>query len=145
MDIEKIVREYIATVIHMSLATCANNKPWVCEVHFSYDKDLNFFFLSKPERRHSQEILLNSKVSGSIIQEHKIGEAVRGVYLEGTAEVIQNVHEQHPAYRSYCERFGTGPEILDHGFYVVKVSDFYLFDNREVEPGQKYHLPWTKE
>ncbi len=144
MNIEKAIREYIDNVIHLSLATCKGDRPWICEVHFSFDNDLNFYFLSKPERRHSEEIALNPNVSGSIIHEHAIGEPVRGVYFEGVAELIQDIHADHPAYVTYCNRFGTGPEILDHGFYRVKVSDFYLFDNRETEPGQKYHLPWSQ-
>lgn len=142
MDIEKIIREYIDGVIHLSLATCTHDKPWICEVHFSYDDDLNLYFLSKPERRHSREIATNPNVSGSIITQHKIGEPVRGISFEGTVEEIKDISKTHPAYLTYCERFGTGPEILDHGFYMIKVGDFYLFDNRETEPGQKYHLPW---
>ncbi len=54
MNIEKTIREDIENVIHMSLATCRDIKPWICEVHFSFDNDLNFYFLSKPERRHSE-------------------------------------------------------------------------------------------
>ena len=143
MDIEKTIREYIDEVIHMSLATCKDNKPWICEVHFSFDNDLNFYFISEPERRHSEEISLNPNVSGNIIYQHKIGESVRGVYFEGIAEIIQNINEENPAYLSYCKRFNTGPEILDHGFYKIKVSDFYLFDDQETEPCKKYHLPWS--
>ncbi|QQR78146.1 MAG: pyridoxamine 5'-phosphate oxidase family protein [Candidatus Moraniibacteriota bacterium] len=144
MDIENTIREYISDVLHMSLATCKDSKPWVCEVHFSFDNDLNFYFLSKPERRHSQEISFNPHVSGNIIHEHAIGESVRGVYFEGRAEFIPNISEEHPAYRTYCQRFNMGPEILDHGFYAIKVTDLYLFDNKETEPGQKYHLPWSQ-
>ena len=32
--IERIIREYLPQIIHMSLATVKDNKPWVCEVHF---------------------------------------------------------------------------------------------------------------
>ena len=31
LDIENIIREYIDKSLHMSLATCVDNKPWVCE------------------------------------------------------------------------------------------------------------------
>ncbi|HLZ15367.1 MAG TPA: hypothetical protein VKQ34_05305 [Candidatus Saccharimonadales bacterium] len=37
LDIEQIIRDYLPDVVHMSLATCKDNKPWVCEVHFAYD------------------------------------------------------------------------------------------------------------
>ncbi len=46
MDVEKVIREYLPKVIHMSLATCVDNRPWVCEVHFVYDDDLNLYWRS---------------------------------------------------------------------------------------------------
>ncbi len=36
-NLEQIIREYIPQIVHMSLATTADSKPWVCEVHFAYD------------------------------------------------------------------------------------------------------------
>lgn len=151
MDIEQKLREYLPQVIHMSLATCANSKPWVCEVHYVYDQDLNFYFRSKPDRRHSIEIAANPNVAGSIITQHEVGEKPRGVYFEGIAERLTDVDENHPAYTLYCERFGTGPEILEesktdtgHGFYKITVKNFCLFDSRESNPSQKYELNWNK-
>ena len=44
-EIEKIIREYITKIPHMSLAAVSDNKPWVCEVHFAYDNDLNLYFV----------------------------------------------------------------------------------------------------
>jgi len=38
MNIEQKIREYLPQVIHLSLATSSENKPWVGEVHFAYDK-----------------------------------------------------------------------------------------------------------
>lgn len=46
MDIEKTIRNYFPQVIHMSLATCADNKPWICEVHYVFDNELNLYFRS---------------------------------------------------------------------------------------------------
>ena len=59
MDIEKLIREYLPQIIHLSLGTSANNKPWVCEVHFAYDESLNLYYRSLTLRRHSQEIAEN--------------------------------------------------------------------------------------
>lgn len=149
--LETIIRTYIPNIVHMSLATCADNTPWVCEVHFAYDDDLNLYFRSKPDRRHSQEIARNPRVAGNIVVQHALGDAVRGVYFEGTAELLKDVGENHPAYRAYCKRMGTGPAILQeaasstgHGFYKISVSDYYVFDAIESTPSQKYHLPWAK-
>ncbi|MES2225800.1 MAG: pyridoxamine 5'-phosphate oxidase family protein [Patescibacteria group bacterium] len=150
MDIEKAIREYLLEIIHLSLATCKENRPWVCELHFAYDNDLNFYFRSKPDTRHSIEIASNPNVAGDIVTQHTVEEEPRGVYFEGMAERLLNVDESHPAYTLYCERFGTGPEILEenktdtgHGFYKITVEKFSLFDSRESSPSQKYELPWT--
>jgi nitroimidazol reductase NimA-like FMN-containing flavoprotein (pyridoxamine 5'-phosphate oxidase superfamily) len=68
-DVEQIIRDYLPNVIHLSLATCVDNKPRVCEVHYVYD-DLNLYFRSKLSRRHSQEIFHNPYVAGNIVEQH---------------------------------------------------------------------------
>jgi len=148
-DVEKTIRAYLPDIIHMSLATCDNGKPWICEVHYVYDDELCIYFRSKPSRRHSQEIAKNPNVAGNIVTQHKVGEPPRGIYFEGTANLLKDVDESHAAYQKFCDRLGVGPEILveaqkedGHKFYKIEVSDFYLFDARESMPGQKYHLPW---
>ncbi|MDB5160817.1 MAG: hypothetical protein JWO96_197 [Candidatus Saccharibacteria bacterium] len=149
MDVEKTIRKYLPEVIHMSLATAADNKPWVCEVHFSYDDELNLYFRSTSDRRHSQEIAQNPNVAGNIVAPHGLGEKPRGVYFEGVAEMLENVDESHPAYKTYSVRLKAGPGIIEDAkvedgpkFYKITISDLYLFDSRESKPSQKYHLKW---
>lgn len=150
-DVEKVIREYLPNIIHMSLATSKDNKPWVCEVHYAFDEDLNFYFRSTPARRHSQEIALNPFVAGNIITQHVKGEKPRGVYFEGKAELLTNVDKHNVAYIEYCKRFGSTKAILDeavtaegHKFYKISVDTFYVFDVRESSPSQKYTLAWRK-
>jgi uncharacterized protein YhbP (UPF0306 family) len=133
----------------MSLATSVNGQPWVCEVHYVFDDDLNLYFRSLRSRRHSKEIEENPNVAGNMITQHDVGEKPRGVYFEGVAEELTGVDENHPAFRLYCERFGTSNSILEeakrddgHKFYKVSVSKFYLFDSRESDPSKKYELGW---
>lgn len=149
MNVEQAIRDYLPHIIHMSLATCAGNHPWICEVHYVFDEELNLYFRSKPSRRHSEEIAQNPRVAGNMVTQHAPGDKVRGVYFEGRAELLDIVDERHPAYTLYCDRFGTGPAILDdarlsdgHKFYKITVERFSLFDGRESNPGQKYDLPW---
>ena len=133
----------------MSLATCVENKPWICEVHYVFDNELNFYFRSTPQRRHSLEIAKNSHVAGNIVTQHFLGQKVRGVYFEGVAERLVNVNEDHIAYKLYCERFGTNEDILaeaekdtGHGFYKIIVNKFVLFDGHESSPSRKHELSW---
>jgi uncharacterized protein YhbP (UPF0306 family) len=146
-DVASIINDYLQNVLHLSLATSVNDKPWVCEVHFVYDGDMNLYFRSLPTRRHSEEIAQNPNVAGNIVVQHERGEAPRGVYFEGTAELLKGVDENHIAYTEYCRRLGTGPAILEdasnpdgHQFYKITVRDWYLFDARESKPSKKYRL-----
>jgi uncharacterized protein YhbP (UPF0306 family) len=150
MNVEQTVRDYLPEIMHMSLGTCANNRPWVCEVHFVYDDELNLYFRSLASRRHSQEIAANPYVAGNIVTQHPNSLKPRGVYFEGTAELMSDVDENHPAYKAFCQRLEKDGRILEEAknpegtrFYKITVSDYYLLDARDA-PFQKYHLPWKK-
>lgn len=150
-DVEKTIREYLPNIIHLSLATSRENKPWICEVHYAFDDELNLYFRSTPQRRHSGDIALNYFVAGNIVTQHLYGEKPRGVYFEGQAEMLKDVGEHHPAFLALSQRFGSTHAILEeaktengHKFYKISVDTFYLFDVKESSPSQKYTLPWKK-
>jgi len=151
MDVEKAIRDYLPGVIHMSLATSRDNIPWVCEVHFAYDEDLNLYFRSLNSHRHSQEIADNAQVAGNIVAQHTAGQPVRGVYFEGRAKLIKEGEEVAKAYQCLRRRFQLSSDILKesqqqdgHQFYKISVDTFYLFDSIESKPSQKYELAWGK-
>src|SRR6185312_13687025 len=104
MDVEKVIRDYLPNIVHMSLGTSKDNKPWVCEVHFAYDEDLNLYFRSLATRRHSQEIAENPNVAGNIVVQHALGVPGVGVYFEGTAKLLGPGDEQQTAFRCIKER-----------------------------------------
>ena len=148
MNIEKTVRDYLPQVIHLSLATCAADKPWVCEVHYTYDDELNLYFRSKPQRRHSIEIETNPHVAGNMVTQHFLNQKVRGVYFEGTAECLTGVDANHPSYTTWCERFGGDESLLEeakeetgHHFYKITVNNFVVFDGYD-GPSAKHELVW---
>ena len=147
MNIESIVREYIDKSFHLSLGTCVDNKPWVCEVHFAYDNDLNLYFISKSSTRHGVEIMANPNVSGTIVKQHEMGQKPVGVYFEGKAMALGEISEQGTAFQTYNNRFKTDWPWINaemklpegHRIYKITVSEWYVFDK------QKYYLPWVIE
>jgi uncharacterized protein YhbP (UPF0306 family) len=150
MDVEKIVREYIDKTVHMSLATTAGGKPWVCEVHFAYDEDLNLYFRSSNSRRHSLEIAQNPNVAGNIVRQHALEESPKGVYFEGIAEHLAAGDEQNQAYKCINERLHAGDDILEQAqnpegaqFYKITVKNFYVFGAFDDADMAKYQLPWV--
>lgn len=147
-EVEKIIREYLPQVVHMSLASSRDNKPWVCEVHFAYDDELNLYFVSSKDRRHSQEIEVNPQVAGNIVTQHHKHQKVRGVYFEGHAKAMEVSDETNRAYKTYIERLGGWDGLLKEiskdgnaAIYKIAVENFYLFDSYETSRG-KFQLAW---
>lgn len=143
----KIIRDYFGKVLHLSLATSVNDRPWVCELHFVFDQSLDLYFISKPSRRHSLEIGQNPMVSGNIVEQHTINDKVRGIYFEGRAHEITAIDISSPIYLLFKERLRITQDTLEeqnlpdgHRFYKIEISDYYVFDGRESNPGKKYHL-----
>lgn len=150
MDVEKIVREYIDKSIHMSLATVSGNKPWVCEVHFVYDDDLNLYYRSLLSRRHSQEIAQNPNVAGNIVRQHGKGEYPHAIYFEGTAEPLNDKQEQAKIFPLFKKRLGVDEGILDeaqrddgHKFYKITVENWYAFGKFDGPSSGKFELAWN--
>lgn len=150
MNVEDAVRQHIQDSIHMSLGTCFNNKPWVCEVHFAYDDDLNLYFRSKPSTRHCLEIAKNSSVSGNIVKQHSLEDDAVGVYYEGRAELLMNVTTEDIAYKSMITHNIAGPDSIEeakdpegHQFYKIAVSCWYIFGKFDTAASQKYELTWS--
>lgn len=147
IDIEKIIREYIDKTIHMSLATASNNTPWVCEVQFAYDDELNIYFRSPLARRHSQEIASNSSVAGNIVDKYEVGGDFVGVYFEGNAKMLEAGDEQNIAFECIKARLNTSDDILEEAtidkgfrFYKISVDNWYVYGAFEGNSARKYKL-----
>jgi uncharacterized protein YhbP (UPF0306 family) len=147
-EIEQIIREYIPQIIHMSIATVRDNRPWVCEVHFSYDDELNLYFVSSSKTRHAQEIAVNPYVAGNIVTQHHKNQKVRCVDFEGMAEMLSGTEAETSAYQAYVARNGESEGLLneirkdgDTRFFRINVKKFYLFDSYGDMRG-KHELPW---
>ncbi len=150
MDVEKVVRELIDKTFHMSLATSASDKPWVCEVHFAYDDNLNLYFRSLAARRHSQEIARNSRVAGNIIDKHELDDPVNGLYFEGSTEQLSSGKDQDLAFETIKRRLKVNDDALQeaktpdgHQFYRITVENFYVFGNFDGNGSQKFQLNWS--
>lgn len=146
--IETVIRDYIPQIIHMSLATSNGNRPWVCEVHFSYDDELNLYFASSIESRHGQEIAANPRVAGNIVTQHHKDQKVRCVDFEGTAKILTQEEAERDAYPAYVRRYGESDGLLNEirkdgnvKFFKIVIENYYLFDSYGEKRG-KHTLPW---
>jgi uncharacterized protein YhbP (UPF0306 family) len=151
VDVEKIIREYIDKTVHMSLGTASmDGKPWVCEVHFAYDDDLNIYWRSLVSRRHSQEIEQNPYVAGNIVAQHAVGEYPHAIYFEGIAGLVEDESQFEVISKLFERRQIGGNNLVEearrpggHQFYKIEVLNWYAFGKFGGQKGQKYKLEWN--
>ncbi len=149
VDVEQVVREFIDKTLHMSLATVSDDRPWVCEVHFAYDENLNLYFRSRTSTRHCQEIAANPNVAGNIVHQHAIDEGPHGIYFEGTAELITDESQFQRLYEYFKRRQQVDERIIEeaktddgHKFYKVTVENWFAFGKFNGDKFKKHELAW---
>lgn len=149
-QLEDLIRAYLPNIIHLSLGTSQAGRPWVCEVHFSYDDALNLYFRSMASTRHCQDIAANPQVAGAITTQHQPGQKPQGVYFEGRAERLYDVTAQDASYQAISGRYGADNVDLAAAngdgphFYRIAVSSFSVFNRRDSLPTGKFSLDWPR-
>lgn len=146
--LKDLVIEYMQKQKLMQLATVSNNKPWICNVWYGFDEDMNIYFFSATNRRHSIEIQDNSFVAGAMAYPQSPSDPAVGLQFEGTVSVLVDQNEIDFA-RSHYEGRIFQSEIVDeyinhtdkpHAFYKIVVDKYVLFDtiNFPEESRQEY-------
>lgn len=95
-------KRIIKTNLYMTLATTNGNSPWSTPVFYAQDEDYNFYWYSRKDTRHSQNIASSNKVSVSIFSNEGEDGGV-GVYIEGKASEITNLELDH-AIEIYAQK-----------------------------------------
>ena len=138
----------------MQVATCKGGQPWTCNVWYSYDDDLNLYFISSNHRRHCEEIRNNEKISAAIV--HPIykeagGQECRGITLEGTAtelgvlssgKALDNFMKRWPKAKKYVAKKDLIKNLTKVRFYKIKPQVIVLFDetNYPKDPRRELRL-----
>lgn len=66
--------------------------PWIASVYYTFDQNLNLYFLSDPSTLHARHILKNPKVAVAIADSHQdINKIKRGLQLFGIAKQISGI------------------------------------------------------
>lgn len=150
MNLKRLIQDYLKEAKLMQLATSIDNQPWVCSVWFASDEDFNIYWFSSTTRRHSKELLQNSKVAAVIVLPQTPQDPGRGLQLQGTAKLLSNQKDIDKAVSVYAGRIFSKEQIEEfgalkekpHRFYKIKPTQFVLFDsvNFPDESRQEYNL-----
>lgn len=133
-NLELIIRQYIKEGRMLQIATVNGDQPWSCTVYYASDENLNLYWISKPDTRHSKEIQKHSKVAASIpIKFDDL--TVVGLQLEGDARIVED-KEARDKVKLYSDKFNRGEQWYKdfiagknpHKLYAIKPRLFVLFD-----------------
>ncbi len=138
MDTKAKILEVLSKGHLMSLATQDDGGVWVSDVIYVHDEVLNIYWMSSPAVRHSQAILNNSSVAGTITVTVKVGEPNLGIQFSGRAEKIQG-----PRYDLATKHFtrrdkevpAESEDVLAGGnksWYVIHPAKIELIDEENL-------------
>lgn len=131
---ENYLKRYLADAPIMQLATSNAHQPWVCSVYFVADEYLNLYWLSYPDRRHSQEIAANNKIAITIALKHDL--PVIGLSAQGSASTENDPEIVAKIMKLYVQKYNEGHKFFDnfkagtnkHKLYKFTPIKYSLFD-----------------
>lgn len=92
MEKHNEIKQLISSVLDRgyltTLAIMDEGGVWACDVIYIYDDDLNIYWMSDPDARHSQAIMKRNQIAGTITVSGQ-GENNLGIQFSGTAERIE--------------------------------------------------------
>ena len=92
----------------MTLATSAGDLPWAATVFYASD-GLRLYFFSAPESRHCQNLAANGRVAVTVQEDYQDWRKIKGIQLEGRAELVDGVVEKAKAMTIYALKY---PEVI---------------------------------
>ncbi len=135
MNLKKLIKDYLKEARMMMVATVNGDQPWNCTLMFVSDENLNLYWISTPDTRHSKEIHKHKKVAAAIpIKFTDL--AVVGLQVEGDAKLVEDLGEIKQAIRLYTDKHNRGEDWYEdfiagkneHKLYRIKPRLFVLFD-----------------
>lgn len=136
MTLKEGIQQKLSQSSLLQLATSLEGQPWICTVYFVTDENLNLYWLSWPERRHSQEIAKNNKAAVAVAVKKDI--PVIGIQGEGRAEMVTDEQTVTEVLEKYIKKYGAGKDFIKnyktgtnhHQLYKFIPTKYVLFDEQ---------------
>lgn len=150
MNLKKEIDDYLKTQRLMSVATY-DKTPWIANVYYVHDKDLNLYFLSKNWREHCLAIEKNDNVAVAIADSSQpIYKPQKGLQIWGKAKsvnIISNLEWMFKMWNklisgSQGEKLSDPKKFLDAGLSrVYKITPKRIkFFNTELWPKEQFKV-----
>ena len=113
----------------LTFATCAGNNPWCANCFYVYLEEENcFVFTSDDATKHVQDVLINSRVAGSVVLETSVIGKIRGIQFRGKMEIPKNELAEKSKI-AYLKRFPFAV-LMKTSLWVIHVDYIKMTDNR---------------
>lgn len=101
-DYHKIIIDILEKGYLMSLGTVDDGGPWVSDVIYVHDNNMNIYWLSKTATRHSKAIENSDQVAATITLSNSPDEPNLGLQIEGRATKLDGEHFELAA--KHCQK-----------------------------------------
>ena len=88
----------------MTIATSRDNVPWAAAIFYAND-GFTLYYLSDPDTRHSADIAKVSTVAVTINEDYDDYRKVKGIQMEGKAELVSQEAELAQATKVYVNKY----------------------------------------
>jgi len=142
-DLRDRIAAFLAGHTTVTLATVGpGGRPAAAAVFYAHDSDLNLYFLSEDRTQHAENLMANPWVAGTIHADGQDWRSIRGIQLQGTAEITSATQAARAAV-TYAAKYAFvgallggagGPRALAGPlararFWVLRPTWFRLVDN----------------
>ena len=132
MEIKDLIKEVLEKGYLMSLATLDNGGAWVSDVIYIHDDNLDIYWMSHAQTRHSKAILENPKIAATITVNGP-GEDNLGIQFEGVAQKIdgerEDLVEKHYNKRKKPKPIGSNG-LHGASWYIIKPTKIELIHEK---------------
>lgn len=146
-ETKELVKQFIESRFQMVIAT-NGEYPWIATVYYSFDEDLNLYFLSNPVTIHCNQIAKNPKVAVSISDSPQAASAKKkGIQIYGKAEQILEKDEIISALNLWRKTLNVQSEsysyegmmknLIDGRMYKITPKKIKFFNQEIWEEGQE--------
>ena len=138
--VKKLIQEVLEKGYLMSLATLDDGGVWVADIIYIHDDNMNIYWMSDPDTRHSQALMKNKKIAGTITVSGK-GEENLGIQFEGIAEKIDGPRFDL-AQKHFGKRNKPEPQEMQD---VLKGDSWYTLQPSQIELICEKHFGFDKK
>jgi len=149
-ELKNLIESYIKDQKLVQIATLNDNQPWISSVFYLCDSDLNLYWISLPDTRHSQHILNNLNTAATVVALGEAGKDIAAVQMEGNSVIVNDKKEIEEIIIQYCKLYNRGDKWLDeylagenpHKLYKFTPKSYELFDTKNYpdNPKQIYEV-----